>query len=97
MLANVQLLETAIQGRNRVAHAELIAVATHWESYLKSWEDVCTLISNPTAAQNISAFHAELKAQRNVPFTTGSFLSGPMKASIRSKTMIRIKLTKKPV
>lgn len=98
MLANVQLLETAIQGRNRVAHAELIAVATHWESYLKSWEDVCTLISNPIAAQKISAFHAELKAQRNVPFTTGSFLSGPMKASIRSKTMmLRIKLTKKPV
>jgi|694.fasta_scaffold118639_1 hypothetical protein len=97
MLANVQLLELAIRGRNKVCHAEFVTVATHWESYLKSWEDVCTLISNPTAAQNISAFHAELKAQRNVPFTTGSFLSGPMKASIRSKTMIRIKLTKKPV
>ena len=97
MLANVQLLETAIQGRNRVAHAELIAVATHWESYLKSWEDICILISNPIAAQNISAFHAELKAHRNVPFTTGRLLSASMKASIRSKTKIRIKLTKKPV
>ena len=97
MKKNAQILETAIKGRNKVCHAEFIAVATHWESYLKSWQDVCILISNPIAAQNISAFQAELNAHKNVPFTTGSFLSGPMKASIRSKTMIRIKLTKKPV
>ena len=95
MLANTQLLEAAKKGRNIVCHGDLNLIATDWQHYLTSWREVCVLISNNDAAQRLSSFHQELIAELNLPFT-GSFLPTPTKASIRSKAMLRIKLSKKP-
>ena len=102
MKKNVQILETAKEGRNKVCHNELVPITTNWHSYLTSWRDVCILISNSSAAQRLASLHVELAvAQNNLPLFTSaaSFLpTSSMKANIRSKTMmLRIKLTKKPV
>ena len=101
MKRNVQIIETAKEGRNKVCHAELVPITTNWHTYLTSWEDLCILISNSGAAQRIATLHVELAvAQSNSSVFTsaGNFLPTAMKATIRSKTrMIRIKLTKKPV
>jgi hypothetical protein len=102
MKKNVQILETAKEGRNKVCHNELVPITTNWHSYLTSWRDVCILISNSSAAQRLASLQVELAvAQNNLPLFTSaaSFLpTSSMKANIRSKTMmLRIKLTKKPV
>jgi hypothetical protein len=101
MKRNVQIIETAKEGRNKVCHAELVPITTNWHTYLTSWEDLCILISNSGAAQRIATLHVELAVAQNnssVFTSAGNFLPTAMKATIRSKTrMIRIKLTKKPV
>lgn len=95
VLANVQKLETAKDGRNAVCHADLTLISTDWERFLTSWNEVSVLISDNSAAQMIASIHVELKVNINQTLITGSFFPSFLKANVRSKTM-KIKLTKKP-
>jgi hypothetical protein len=93
MLNIVKHLETAKDGRNAVCHANLNSISADWETYLTSWEEVCRIISDMNAANEIKNFHSDLKDSIDKPLT-GSVLSSSIKKSVRRQTM-RIKLSKK--
>lgn len=60
---NVQDLETAREGRNKLSHSDLMAILHNWESYILSWVKVCSIISNNTAANEIQAVYDRIKTE----------------------------------
>jgi hypothetical protein len=56
MATNVQIIETAKDGRNIVCHANLPLILSDWEATLLSWEKVCYLISSVDTAKTINDF-----------------------------------------
>lgn len=67
MATNVQIIETAKDGRNIVCHADLPLILTDWEATLLSWEKVCRLISNVNTANTIHDVYIDLKSRIDLP------------------------------
>ncbi len=68
-MANVHLIEKAKGGRNVLCHEKLAPILADWESFLVYWSQVCTLISDPSAAKAINEFHSKLKSEIEMPLT----------------------------